>query len=41
MRSETFMQEARRQAVLVAETDHHQPDDQEFVEAVAVSWGAE
>ena len=40
VRSERFVQEAHRQAALVAIADH-QSDDQEFVEAVTTSWDEE
>lgn len=38
VRSEQFAAEARRQAMLVAQADRV-GDDQEFIEAVSVSWG--
>lgn len=40
VRSERFVQEAQRQAGLVATADH-QCDDQEFVEAVTAPWDEE
>src|SRR5690606_18808652 len=40
VRSERFVQEAHRQAALVARSDQ-QSDDQRFVEAVTVSWDEE
>lgn len=40
VRHERFAQEAHRQATLVARSDQ-QSDDQEFVEAVTVSWDEE
>lgn len=40
VRSERFAQEARRQAGLVARSDDLS-DEQQFVEAVAVSWDEE
>lgn len=40
VRSQRFVQEAHRQAALVARVDQ-QSDDQQFVEAVTVSWDEE
>lgn len=40
VRSERFVREAYRQAVLVARSDQ-ECDDQQFVEAVTVSWDEE
>lgn len=40
VRTEEFAAEARRQAVLVAQSDRR-TDDQEFVEAVSVPWDDE
>ncbi|MDO5495191.1 MAG: antitoxin MazE family protein [bacterium] len=40
VRSQKFMEEARRQSALVARADRHS-DEQEFVEAVTVRWGDE
>ncbi|SOC51073.1 Protein of unknown function [Ornithinimicrobium cerasi] len=40
VRSERFVQEAHRQARLVARSDQ-QSDDQQFVEAVTLSWDEE
>ena len=40
VRSEQFVREARRQAALIAQVDHHS-DDQDFVEAVSVDWDEE
>lgn len=36
-RAKTFADEARRQSAIVAEGDRHS-DDQDFIEAVSVSW---
>ena len=40
VRTEQFAREARRQAALIAELDRR-ADDQDFVEAVSVSWDEE
>ena len=40
VRTPEFAAEARRQASLVAQADHH-GDDQAFIEAVSVSWDEE
>ncbi len=40
VRSEQFAREARRQAALVAQMDHH-GEDQDFIEAVSVAWDEE
>lgn len=40
VRTPEFAAEARRQAALVAQADHH-GDDQAFIEAVSVSWDEE
>ena len=39
-RAKTFADEARRQGALAAKADRHS-DDQDFIEAVSVSWDDE
>ncbi|MEZ2390236.1 antitoxin MazE family protein [bacterium RCC_150] len=39
-RSKSFAEEARRQSAIVADADRHS-DDQDWIEAVSVSWDEE
>ena len=40
VRTEQFAKEARRQAALIAQSDH-QGDEQDFIEAVSNAWDEE